>query len=122
MTPEEARKLLDGTTPGPWEPHQKHHKVLVNNRQQFAVCAMPGDEPEDYANFNLIAAAPDMAATIAGMRPEYGVQIPPGRLVGVGWGTYETALEHRDAWRRDGYNANIAVRYVTGPQPLGEEQ
>ena len=63
--------------------------------------------------------------TIANMTTEYAVQIPNGELVGVSWssyGSYETAREHRDAWRRDGYGANIVRRFVTAPQPLGEEQ
>ena len=68
----------------------------------------------------------DALETIATMRTEYAVQIPNGELVGVSWssyGSYETAREHRDAWRRDGYDANIVRRFVTAPQPLeGEDQ
>ena len=65
----------------------------------------------------------DALETIATMRTEYAPQLPDGQFVGVGWSSYESAREHRDAWRRDGYDANIVRRFVTAPQPLeGEEQ
>lgn len=130
MTPEEACQLLDGTSPAPWEVEAQTYQEAgcpevtefwITDRYDYQVAEQEVTErhrEKTENDFNLIAAAPRMAAMIAGMRPEYGVQIPPGRLVGVGWSSYETALEHREAWRRDGYNANIAVRYVTAPQPL----
>ena len=54
--------------------------------------------------------------TIAGMREEYAVSIPDGQLVGAGWGTYDTALEDMNAWRRDGYATRVVRRYVTEPE------
>ena len=60
--------------------------------------------------------------TIASMTTEYSVQLADGELVGATWGTYDIAEFNCEEWRRYGYNANIAVRYVTAPQPLGEEQ
>ena len=139
MTPEEARQLLEGTTPGPWgfdtqtyeEPCYPElvvdFQVTTHNGNQVAEQAdFDSDAYESGRNFNLMAAAPDMAAMIANMTAEYAVQIPNGELVGVSWssyGSYETAREHRDAWRRDGYDANIVRRFVTAPQPLeGEDQ
>lgn len=59
---------------------------------------------------------------LAGMTTEYSVQLADGELVGARWGTYDVAEFDCEEWRRYGYNANIAVRYVTAPQPLGEEQ
>ena len=51
---------------------------------------------------------------VAGMREEWGVSLPDGQL--AGWGTYDTALEDMNAWRRDGYDARIVRRYVTEPE------
>lgn len=125
MTPEEARQLLDGTTPGPWEqegrpPHINCENFVIRQVGKPGV-RIRGAAYGDTANIDLITSAPDMAAMIADMKPEYTVQIPGGELV-IGFSSYETAREHRDAWRRDGYNANIVCRYVTNPLSLGEEQ
>ncbi|WP_297451743.1 hypothetical protein [uncultured Corynebacterium sp.] len=155
MTPEQARKLLEGTTPGPREANhecqeggtsgyeQQYSEVStlavtywVGEHAPASICRFDYHEGEfpfedlDYIgemgdmrkDAELMAAAPGMAAMIAGMTTEYAVQIPNGELVGVGWSSYETAREHRDAWRRDGYDANIVRRFVTAPQPLGEDQ
>lgn len=124
MTPEQARKLLDGTTPGPWEhegrqPHINSENFVIRQVGRPGV-RIRGAAYGDPANIDLITAAPDMAAMIAGMSTEYTVQIPDGELV-IGFSSYETAREHRDAWRRDGYNARIVCRYVTAPQPLEGE-
>ena len=136
MTPEQARKLLDGITPAPWKAEILSYEqppylgefvefwvTAHNNKELVNVYDIPEWHANEIGrNFTLMAAAPDMAATIAGMTTEYAVQIPNGELVGVGWSSYETAREHRDAWRRDGYDANIVRRFVTAPQLLGEEQ
>lgn len=116
MTPEEARQLLDGATPAPWE-HSNPDGIteISASGKAIAADANPEDAP-------LITAAPDMAAMIANMTAEYAVQLADGRLVGAGWGTRETAECDRDAWQKDGYNARIVCRFVTDRQPLGEEQ
>lgn len=126
MKPEQARKLLDGTTPAPWE-HEGRQPYIDSENFVIRQVGKPGVRIRgaaygDTANIDLITAAPDMAAMIANMTTEYAPQLPDGQLVGVGWSSYESAREHRDAWRRDGYDVNIVCRYVTGPQPLGEEQ
>lgn len=78
ITPDQARALLDGATPGPW--CLRETDVLMNARAfHIRKVGQPGirvsattyghnDDPE------LIAAAPDMAETIAGMRWQYGAQ------------------------------------------------
>ena len=126
MTPEQARQLLEGTTPGPWE-HEGRQPYIDSENFVIRQVGKPGVRIRgaaygDTANIDLIAAAPGMAEMIAGMTAEYAVQLPDGRLVGAGWGTYEVAEFDRNEWRRDGYSANIAVRYVTAPQPLGAER
>ena len=79
MTPEEARALLDGTTPGPWEvedqsPHMGGRRFIIRQtgvpgiRIQGTTYGVNSD-PE------IAAAAPALAAMIAGMRAEYAVQV-----------------------------------------------
>lgn len=132
MTPEQARKLLEGTTLAPWEV-EMHQESRRPDIATFWIAGRTGDQVAEQetlgrqfdvteSDFNLIAAAPRMAAMIANMTTEYAAQLSDGRLVGAVWSSYETAREDRDAWRRDGYNARIVCRYVTAPQPLGAEQ
>ncbi|MGV3114109.1 hypothetical protein ACEE18_05760 [Corynebacterium freneyi] len=126
MTPEEARRLLEGTTPGPWEWREGKDQggefvALSGPDGADALRTWDGDlyasgvHGTD-ADKALAAAAPTLAAMIAGMREEWGVSLPDGRLVGTGWGTYDTALEDMKAWRRGGYVACIVRRYVTEPE------
>lgn len=83
------------------------------------------------ANANLIAAAPEMAAMIAGMTTEYAIQGSYGdpkewfRL--TEWqedmppqGTLR-ALVDEDTGERWQIDTRIIVRYVTAPQPLEGE-
>lgn len=134
MKPEEASQLLDGITPPPWEFDSSTYQEVdcpevtefwATGRYDVQIAEQDATEEHREStekDFTLIASAPGMAAMIANMTAEYAVQLADGKLVGTGWGTYETAEFDRNEWRRDGYNANIAVRYVTAPQPLGEEQ
>ena len=130
MTPEQARQLLDGTTPAPWKvDKQSYGEVVVDfwvtDRDDNKVAEKTCLDIEVYEvgrNFNLVAAAPDMANMIANMRTEYSVRLPDGQLNDIGWGDYDAALEDKNTWRRYGFDAYIVVRYVTAPQPLGEEQ
>ena len=133
MTPEEARELLDGTSPGLWEVEAQTYQEAgcpeatefwITDRYDYQVAEQEVTErhrEKTENDFNLIAAAPRMAAMIAGMTTEYSVQLADGELVGAGWGTHETAWCDCDAWQRDGYNARIVCRYVTGPQSLEGE-
>ena len=70
----------------------------------------------EYVRANLPAECWRALETCAGMHEEWGVSLPDGQLVGAGWGTYDTALEDMNAWRRDGYDARIVRRYVTEPE------
>lgn len=81
MTPDEARALLDGTTPG----SEWYYRVKWGAVQYIEpVTVIPGgdvDVTEDDAA--LIVAAPEMAAMIAGMRAQYGLEVrrPGGEWV-----------------------------------------
>ena len=123
MTPYKARDLLDGTTPGPWEwvDGKDQNGEFVALRGPDGADALRTWDGDLYASGvhgtnadkALAAAAHTLAAMVAGMRKEYAVSLPDGNLVGVGWGTYDAALEDRNAWRRGGYDARIVRRYVT---------
>ena len=147
MTPEQASQLLDGTTPGPWgfdtqtyeEPCYPElvvdFQVTTHNGNQVAVQTdFDSDAYESGRNFNLIAAAPDMAAMIAGMTTEYAVQgkapnsdewitlsqwseeLPSSELeLGI-------TLTYEDTGETYQVDTRIVMRYVTAPQPLGEDQ
>lgn len=110
MNPDEARNILNGTTPGPW-----FFDYDMNDRIYNIGPIVPYDNEIDCTteDATLAAYAPDMATMIAGMRPEYAVSLSDGTPVGSGWGTYETAQEDMDAWRKDRYDAHIVRRYVT---------
>ena len=67
MTPDEARDLLDGTTPGPW--------CLSSSRSVDGIdIVMYDDTVLERRNIALAAAAPTLAAMIAGMRGEWRVE------------------------------------------------
>ncbi len=143
MTPEQARQLLEGTTPGPWKvDKQSYGEVVVDfwvtdrddNKVAEETC-LDIEVHEVGRNFNLIAAAPDMANMIAGMSPEYAVQgkapssdewitlsqwseeLPSSELeLGI-------TLTYEDTGETYQVDTRIVMRYVPTPQPLeGEEQ
>lgn len=79
MSPEEARKLLDGTTPGPWRVEsyavgvpEGWDESWLHLHMGHAVLSTGGPyvtiSDEEYTNAVLAAAAPELAETIAGMQ------------------------------------------------------
>ena len=137
MTPEEARRLLDGTTPGPWEvetvPEMRYYdgetwetpgKIVVYADEATLFVAADelvgdeGDEHDNEKNVRLAAAAPTLAAMIAGMREEWGVSCG-GEKPGAWWASREEADQ---CAKRMGicihYPLPIVVvrRYVTTPE------
>lgn len=133
MTPDEARALLDGTTPGPWRlqeikghPHLRYIATGTGHSGDptAAVC-IPVDmtSREGAANMTAKAAVPSMLATLASMTTEYGVEVQrpngawappqswhdsPDRAIACvtaihGWGTA---------------NRRIIRRYVTEPESV----
>lgn len=130
MTPEEAQKLLEGTAPAPWEVELRSYEepAYPGELVEFWLTSHNGeciahdyDIPGQYSqeidsNYTLMAAAPELAATIAGMTPEYALVAR----------AHEGGEWHRTTeWRGDGYlqlpghtlrdNERIIVRYVTEP-------
>ena len=112
MTPDKARALLDGTTPGPWEVNPKH----------------PGDglSPDELARAQadaaLIAAAPALAAMIAEMREEWAGQYLDcdGKWDTIcTYPTREEVARHLDYLCWDAYtHTRITRRYVTEPEVI----
>ena len=84
MTPDQARALLDGTTPGPWEWREGKDQ----NGEFVALCGPDGADAlrtwdgdlyasgvhGTNADKALAAAAPTLAAMLAGMREEWSRQ------------------------------------------------
>lgn len=123
MTPQEAQKLLDAATPGPWGVDSGVAGAAVYSKVGV-VCDGTGvdDAP-------LIAAAPDLAETVAGLRYEYAVQVKRGywrydSLLG-GWTTrpeYAKWLLDLDEvegaaefWGKR-YKTRVMRRLVTDPE------
>ena len=123
--PDKARELLNDADPGPWEVEYDRDWAIGISAPEGIVFG-PYFDREDMeqweagsdANLRLAAAAPTLAAIVAGMRPEYAVSLSDGTPVGLGWGAYDTALEDMNAWRQDGYDAHIVRRYVTGQEKI----
>lgn len=64
----EAAKLLEGTTPGPWQADGPPYNRIVWSSADNRVCFMAHtnglDNARDDATSNLVAAAPDLAAAL----------------------------------------------------------
>lgn len=121
MTPEEARALEPGTTPGPWEwkdncaeglssraydslGNDTHHALETWDGDSYASWVVASDEDKA-----LIAAAPDMRATIAVQTWEYRIEEWGGNY----W--YPCAEWDGDASLFDGYTAREGERLVRRP-------
>lgn len=70
ITPDQARELLDGATPGPWDA-SFDDEADVNRLYPWG----EDDEIDDGDSWELARHAPDLAQTIAGMTWEYAAQI-----------------------------------------------
>lgn len=139
MTPEEARQLLEGITPAPWEFESvTSQKVGCPEVTEFwatgryDVQIAEQDATEEHRestekDFILIAAAPGMAAMIANMTAEYAVQVRRSD----GWQysrdeddfrwqplTVQIVRADRDHPHEE---TRIVMRYVTAAQPLEGE-
>lgn len=132
MTPDQARRLLEGTTPGPWEWEDcigdggVRHMALRNPAGEKAVITEDAESyqsgvsgtPED---LRLTAAAPVLAAMIAGMREEWGVsyRLDHENEKRTTWGfpTRAAAEEWEKKSRNSGSDRErIVRRYVTEPE------
>lgn len=129
VTPEQARKLLEGTTPTPWEveswDQQKVDCPEVTNfwvtgaddRQVAEQETLNRNLDETEQNFALIAAAPAMAGMIADMHIEHRHEVRIGdvwlQLTPWGGGKPDPCPVVSSPTR-------IVYRYVTKPHPVEE--
>lgn len=129
MTPEQARKLLEGTTPGPWNADDEGPLVggiwspdRIIFGSYFDWEDMPQWEQGEPEDKRLMAAAPGMAAMIANMRTEYTVEYQSpadSQWYRISeWSEEYPLIDGEELKPRE----RIVKRYVTAPQPLGEEQ
>ena len=74
ITADEATKLLDGATPGPWEADGDPWNRIIWSSAENRVCFMAHssglDDARDIATSNLIAAAPDLARTVIALHAQ----------------------------------------------------
>lgn len=144
MTPEQARQLLEGTTPGPWE-HEGRQPYIDSENFVIRQVGKPGVRIRgaaygDTANIDLIATAPGMAAMIANMTTEYAVErncsviegepdwekigfgMYPGIIANTFWTTEKKLAEKLYKEAKTGHlPVRIVRRYATEPQPLEGE-
>lgn len=89
---QDAKQLLDGATPGPWE-HYNDHGIVSLSSGDAAIATDINAWDAD-----LIAAAPELAETIAGMEYEYACQrLLPGTP--EDWHTWLTTYSLESAKR-----------------------
>lgn len=123
MTPDEARDLLKNATPGPWEWRWDTGLISV-----FDVEEEPVATDLDVQDSDMIAAAPALAAMIAGMHTEYRAeyQVVGGHWFPTAhcrsyrneWVTKQEAERNAADWKADGYATRIVRRYVTNPEEI----
>ena len=129
MTPDQARALLDGTTPGPWQwregkDQNGEYVALCGPDEADALRTWDGDLYASgvhgtNADKALAAAAPTLAAMLAGMREGWGVAVTyPGLAEVVEWGYSQAgALEEAEmASTAPGAEYRVVRRYVTEPE------
>ena len=136
ITPDQAQNLLDGATPGPWawQTNEYDSRNAGGPNRDYDSLGPKGGKPaletqdgEDYASWvniseadkELIAAAPDLAQTIAGMRWEYAVEhlghVSP-------WGSRESAEDDLRYYLRASMFIPHLVRRLVGPaEPIAKE-
>lgn len=121
ITPDQARALLDGATPGPWE--SLFDNEAIETDTSTVLCNTDG-AVEWGRNIEhdvpLAAAAPDLAQTIAGMRWEWRCEADfDGTWAGLT--TWESSPDYARATmqRRHRYPVRL-VRRLVGPVEVTE--
>ena len=105
ITGQQARELLDGTTPGPWEARPNGVVVSYATGAQIQLV---GHNQRALGDAPLMAAAPALAETVAWL---YGAEMTTDS-----WGDVE--------WRRHGGDGNLTLetdRYVEVETFLSDE-
>ncbi|MGC3905716.1 hypothetical protein ACYB2S_13835 [Corynebacterium variabile] len=130
ITPAQARELLDGATPGPWVKRRDQDgnplPVVVSTSRgdrHHIMTADPAAAPErQQADTDLIAAATDLAHTIAGMRSEWRAEVREvwGAWLPVSnWTTEDDARLRLASNQLKGATTRL-VRRLVGPVEVAE--
>lgn len=129
ITPDQARELLDGATPGPWDFDE--HDAIMNGRVfKLRQPGKPGIRVSATAyghngDPELIAAAPDMAETIAGMTIQYGIMrdliMAPGYRRPIWFNTEAEARKEMSRDDLDGINPRLVRRLVSDVEVVDGE-
>ena len=94
---QDAKRLLEGTTPGPWVTGGKDESgnIYIGNPSEYGnLVATSG-----ICDADLIAAAPELAQTLAEETYFYGVQVwMGGRWIMMLTSNYGTSLMYRGKW------------------------
>ena len=89
----DAKRLLDGATPGAWE-HYNDHGIVSLTSGDTAIATDLNSWDAD-----LIAAAPELAQALAEETYFYGVQVwMGGRWIMMLASKYGTSLTHKGCW------------------------
>ena len=114
ITPEQARELLDGATPGPWR--SEYDNEIIETNTSIVLYNTDGDVSWGHNiehDVPLIAAAPDLAQTIAGMTEQWRHEAWHDRGDGVGpWRSL--GWPHDDGWRNTRESADFDLEQADG--------
>jgi hypothetical protein len=129
ITPDQAQNLLADATPGPWMLNPQGC-ILVDDGTNdppgphgFIGTMWKAGDPDNEGNGHLMAAAPDLAQTIAGMRTEWRRET---RIVGdeewasMEWRSTRWDAEADQVWwftPKDAiHEYRLVRRFVTAPE------
>ena len=131
IAPDQAAELLAGTTPGPWVKRRDRDggqlPVVVStprgDRHHIMTAEPACSEERAQADTGLIAAAPALAQTIAGMKTEYAVQTKEGGLTQLYYGRdlVWTDIKLTAEQVAHEIGGTVVRRYVTAPEVIDGE-
>lgn len=119
ITAEEAQKLLDGATPGPWradgEPWNRVVWSSADNRVCFMAHSSGLNDARDIATSNLIAAAPDLARALLAARAELA-RVKADAAVAV------ALMVERAATQADPWDGPVTKNKIVDAQAIAAQQ
>jgi hypothetical protein len=107
ITPDQADRLKKNATSGPWTAYREYPEYFMQVYSDKDKSGITDNGVVEDADAALIAAAPDLAQTIAGMEWEWGVLRPWGE---TSWFQKE---EHAREWQKE--LGTPLVRRLVGP-------
>lgn len=117
ITPDQARELLDGASDGPWEhgdvPGPGEDPIRATEVYQPGEPGAIAYVQPNTADVKLIAAASDLAQTIAGMTEQWRHEAWHDRGDGIGpWRSL--CWPHDDGWRNTRESADFDLAQAEG--------